>query len=172
VARNRNRKRPRDRRPDRPGDAAALATARSERLEAPEPLTHATPDSELAEAQLALGRPDLAEVPDERELEELAEDIGGGGGGRRGGAGADAIGPAPGGAPASSAGGESLFARLLTFLQGSWHELQRVQWPDRRQVFQATGVVLGFVIVAGVFLGVADVVAEKVVNLILYGHAK
>jgi preprotein translocase SecE subunit len=172
VARNRNRKRPRPRRPPaRPDDSAALATARGERLDAPEPLSHATPDSELAEAQLALGRPELTDVPDEEELDELAERSGGGGR-RRGGdqSGPDGLAPVPGGAPAASAGGESLFARLTTFLQGSWHELQRVQWPDRRQVFQATGVVLGFVIVAGVFLGVADVVAQKLVNLILYGH--
>ena len=53
------------------------------------------------------------------------------------------------------------------FLRGSWRELQRVQWPDRRQVMQATGVVIGFVIVAGVFLGVADFIAQKLVNLIL-----
>ena len=58
-------------------------------------------------------------------------------------------------------------SRLVNFLQGSWRELQRVQWPDRRQVMQATGVVIGFVIVAGVFLGVADLVANKVVQLIL-----
>ena len=58
-------------------------------------------------------------------------------------------------------------ARLVEFLRGSWRELQRVQWPDRRQVMQATGVVIGFVIVAGVFLGLADLVATKVVKLIL-----
>lgn len=62
---------------------------------------------------------------------------------------------------------ESLPARLTGFIRGSWRELQRVQWPDRRQVAQATGVVLGFVIVAGCFLGVADLVASKLVNLIL-----
>ena len=32
---------------------------------------------------------------------------------------------------------------------------------------QATGVVIGFVIVAGAFLGAADFVAQKIVNLIL-----
>ncbi len=58
-------------------------------------------------------------------------------------------------------------SRLVHFLQGSWRELQRVQWPDRRQVMQATGVVIGFVIVAGVFLGVADWVAGKLVHFIL-----
>jgi preprotein translocase subunit SecE len=58
-------------------------------------------------------------------------------------------------------------ARLVGFLRGSWRELQRTQWPDRQQVMQATGVVIGFVIVAGVFLGVADLVASKLINLIL-----
>ena len=57
--------------------------------------------------------------------------------------------------------------RLINFLRGSWNELQRVQWPDRRQVIQATGVVIGFVIVAGVFLGVADLVSTKLMNFIL-----
>jgi preprotein translocase SecE subunit len=60
-----------------------------------------------------------------------------------------------------------MLARFVAFLQGSWRELQRVQWPDRPQVFQATGVVIGFVIVAGVFLGVADLLAGKLMNYIL-----
>jgi preprotein translocase subunit SecE len=62
---------------------------------------------------------------------------------------------------------QSAPARLIGFLQGSWRELQRVQWPDRRQVMQATGVVLGFVVVAGIFLGVSDLVASKLMNLVL-----
>jgi preprotein translocase subunit SecE len=57
--------------------------------------------------------------------------------------------------------------RFLQFLRASWAELQRVQWPDRRQVAQATGVVVGFVIVAGAYLGVADWVAQKVVDFII-----
>jgi preprotein translocase subunit SecE len=57
--------------------------------------------------------------------------------------------------------------RFLQFLRASWAELQRVQWPDRRQVGQATAVVIGFVIVAGAYLGVADWVAQKIVNFII-----
>jgi preprotein translocase subunit SecE len=57
--------------------------------------------------------------------------------------------------------------RFLQFLKASWAELQRVQWPDRRQVTQATAVVIGFVIVAGAYLGAADWVAQRVVDLIL-----
>lgn len=57
--------------------------------------------------------------------------------------------------------------RFLAFLRASWAELQRVQWPDRRQVAQATAVVLGFVVVAGLYLGLADAVAKEVVNVII-----
>jgi preprotein translocase SecE subunit len=57
--------------------------------------------------------------------------------------------------------------RFINFLRASWAELQRVQWPDRRQVSQATGVVLGFVIIAGLYLGLADWVAQKIVNFVI-----
>jgi preprotein translocase subunit SecE len=57
--------------------------------------------------------------------------------------------------------------RFWVFLKACWAELQRVQWPDRRQVSQATGVVIGFVIVAGAYLGVADWAAQKVVDFII-----
>ncbi|HEY2436006.1 MAG TPA: preprotein translocase subunit SecE [Solirubrobacteraceae bacterium] len=141
---------------------------------APDPLEHATPDVELADAQLAMGRPAEPEPEDEADEEEfeleVEESIGRGGGGR-GGAGLDdhptggAEAAVPGSAHAEARAG--IFARLIAFLQGSWRELQRVQWPDRRQVMQATGVVIGFVIVAAAFLGLADLVAQKVVTFIL-----
>jgi preprotein translocase subunit SecE len=167
----RNRKRRNDRRPRRSADDAAgrpgVATARGQRAEAvdetPEPLQHATPDAELAEAQLAAGRAGAdaidPEGDDEQEFDELAEE--------------SAPPPAeePAGTQLSSRGATVPAprgaARLVHFVQGSWRELQRVQWPDRRQVMQATGVVIGFVIVAGVFLGAADWVAQRLVNLIL-----
>jgi preprotein translocase subunit SecE len=163
----RNRKRRSERRPRQPADGTTaqpgIATARAARREeTPDPIEHATPDVELAEAQLALGRPELAgAAPAEDEpiddagfdAEDEALEIPE----RSSGHGREvASAPSPRG-----------LSRLVGFLQGSWRELQRVQWPDRRQVMQATGVVVGFVIVAGVFLGVADLIAQKVVNLIL-----
>lgn len=142
---------------------------------APNPIAHAAPDAELAEAQLALGAVEAgADEPlseDELEAEPVSAEppltpgppaLPGtdGPGGSSGGAAA----PHPVVAPRPWIG-----ARLLGFLEGSWRELQRVQWPDRRQVMQATGVVIGFVIVAAVFLGVADLVANKVVQFVIYG---
>ena len=57
--------------------------------------------------------------------------------------------------------------RAIGFLRPARAELQRVQWPDRRQVFQATAVVLGFVAIAGAYLGLADYVAKEIVEFIL-----
>ncbi len=70
-------------------------------------------------------------------------------------------------APAHRERRQSLPRRAISFLRASWAELQRVQWPDRPQVSQATAVVLGFVAVAGAYLGAADWVAQKIVNFIL-----
>jgi preprotein translocase SecE subunit len=182
MARNRKRaKERRDRRPQPVASRSQLATARSNIGDAlPSPIEHAAPDAELADAQLALGR--IEELEDEPGLEPEEEleptDVGGDGGGATMGGGFDGDGggdmpggsgvplPAPGAAPARPR------ARLLAFLEGSWRELHRVQWPDRRQVMQATAVVLGFVIVAGVFLGVADTVSSHFMNAILIGGNK
>jgi preprotein translocase subunit SecE len=57
--------------------------------------------------------------------------------------------------------------RLTTFLRNSWEELKRVQWPDRRQVAQATAVVVGFVIIIGLYLGAADYLFGKLVDAII-----
>ena len=57
--------------------------------------------------------------------------------------------------------------RFINFLRASWAELQRVQWPDRRQVAQAPAVVLGFVASAGAYLGLADAVAQRIVDFII-----
>ena len=57
--------------------------------------------------------------------------------------------------------------RFINFLRACIAELGRVQWPDRRAVTQATGVVLGFVIVAGAYLGLLDAVFSRLVKQIL-----
>jgi preprotein translocase SecE subunit len=61
----------------------------------------------------------------------------------------------------------NIFSRFGHFLQASWRELHRVQWPDRRHVAQATGIVVGFVAITGGYLGLADYLSSKFVDLIL-----
>jgi preprotein translocase subunit SecE len=185
----RNRKRAKERRNRRPNGAVrteqGIATARPKRgEETPDPLEHATPDVELAEAQLALGRPELTDEPGEEpsasdglgasELEQSDQEELYFGAERTGAEDGDGDRPAEPSAGELAATGATAperrvrsRARLINFLQGSWRELQRVQWPDRRAVMQATGVVIGFVIIAGLYLGLADEVASKIVSLIL-----
>ena len=57
--------------------------------------------------------------------------------------------------------------RVLTFLRHCVDELRRVQWPNRQQVGQATAVVLGFVVIAGAYLGLLDAIWKPIVDAIL-----
>jgi preprotein translocase SecE subunit len=42
-----------------------------------------------------------------------------------------------------------------------------VQWPNRQQVGQGTAVTLGFVVIAGSYLGLMDAIWKPVVEAIL-----
>ena len=57
--------------------------------------------------------------------------------------------------------------RVLTFLGHCVDELRRVQWPDRRQVGQGTAVTLGFVVLAGGYLGLLDALWKPLIEAIL-----
>jgi preprotein translocase SecE subunit len=72
--------------------------------------------------------------------------------------------PSGRGAPGRQPSGAS---KVLNFLKACWAELQRVQWPDRRTLTQLTGIVLFFVVVAGVYLGVLDQIFSKLIQAIL-----
>ena len=157
MARDRQRakQRRRNRQPGSGGPAAGSArtSARDVGLEpteaeldstvAPEPTKHAFPDVEEARmAEAGAGEfeeADSAEPTDPAVIEERAE-------ARR---------------PRRQRG------RILTFLGHVVDELRRVQWPDRRQTGQGTAVTLGFVVVAGGFLGLMDAIWKPLVEAIL-----
>jgi preprotein translocase subunit SecE len=181
VARDRQRAKQRKaRRGANPGPALS----KPHRTEVPGELDHASGEVDEFEASLLTGSGGIeseasdaapvagvdgvaAEHPEELgeegfdELDDAVEEADESGHAPPGGAVPARRGPAPG-APTRRGP-----AKFMGFLRASWAELQRVQWPDRRQVAQATGVVLGFVIIAGVYLGVADQLAQKLVNAIL-----
>jgi preprotein translocase SecE subunit len=71
---------------------------------------------------------------------------------------------APVGQPVKGSG----IGRVGAFLSACWAELQRVQWPDRRQLTQLTGIVLFFVILAGAYLGALDALFSKLVTELLH----
>jgi preprotein translocase subunit SecE len=159
----RHRQRARDRKQQRQGDEQHL-----HRENVPGPLEHGGEVDEV-EASIVAGAGGLAEPVDDDELarEALGGDEGGGGPlrpvDRGGGDGGEGGGGAPGAAGGPKPGGN----RFINFLRACWAELQRVQWPDRRQTTQGTAVVLGFVVVAGAYLGAADAVAQVIIDAIL-----
>ena len=57
--------------------------------------------------------------------------------------------------------------RVIQFLIAVWAELQRVQWPNRQALVTLTGVVLGFVLIAGGYLGLLDAIFNKLIQAIL-----
>jgi preprotein translocase subunit SecE len=129
-------------------------------------LEHASADVDIAEAQLAAGYADESPFDGQEDdgfiaPDELDEDADRVAGPQQGGRRAD------GAAVPAHREHHVPGNRVIGFLQASWRELQRVQWPDRRQVVQATGVVLAFCLIAGVFLGIADELFGKLVDAIL-----
>ena len=57
--------------------------------------------------------------------------------------------------------------KVIAFLVASWAELQRVQWPNRQQTTTLTGIVLGFVVIMGAYLGALDAVFSRLIQLII-----
>ena len=68
---------------------------------------------------------------------------------------------------ARQAGRRRSRGRIFTFLGHVVDELRRVQWPDRQHVAQGTAVTLGFVVVAGTFLGLMDALWKPLIEAIL-----
>jgi preprotein translocase subunit SecE len=58
-------------------------------------------------------------------------------------------------------------SRVVQFLIAVWAELQRVQWPNRQALVTLTGVVLGFVLIAGGYLGLLDAIFSELIQAIL-----
>jgi preprotein translocase subunit SecE len=185
----RDRKRAKQRQQRRPQRTPASAGSEIHRADLPGALEHASGDVDEFDAALVRGAGGVPAPLEDAPLEDgpLAADANGAdelelapaGGGNRGGSGngngialdgsGDAEAALPSDRPqeAPRERRQALPRRAISFLRASWAELQRVQWPNRTQVSQATAVVLGFVAIAGAYLGAADWLAQKIVNLIL-----
>ena len=178
----RDRKRAKQRQQRRPQRTPASASHEIHRADLPGALEHASGEVDEFDAALVRGAggvpAPLEDAPvaadangaDSEELELATTGAGGGSRGPNGnGIALDDSGDAEAALPSEAPRErrQSLPRRAVSFLRASWAELQRVQWPNRTQVTQATAVVLGFVAIAGAYLGAADWLAQKIVNLIL-----
>ena len=68
-------------------------------------------------------------------------------------------------APAVRAPGE--VERRSNFIQESWAELKKVEWPGQSQVIQGTVVVLVACIIVGAYLWLNDQLWKEVVQKVL-----
>lgn len=69
--------------------------------------------------------------------------------------------------PTGAAEGEHRRGRVAAFLVAVVAELRRVQWPDRAALTTMTGIVLGFVVIAGGYLGLLDFIFSRLIRAIL-----
>ncbi|MBA2580786.1 MAG: preprotein translocase subunit SecE [Thermoleophilaceae bacterium] len=69
--------------------------------------------------------------------------------------------------PAAGSEDERRRGRVAAFLAAVIAELRRVQWPDRAALTTMTGIVLGFVVLAGGYLGLLDFLFSRLVQAIL-----
>jgi len=163
--------------PDPGGDPSRPEPSRSEPSAAPakEPAVPPQPDHNgredlLEEAQLEVGAPpadvgqvhvgpeDAPDVEDDPEHFDPAEDH------------PEEDAPAttgPRGHRGEGAGEHADSPRFVQFLFAVRAELARVQWPDRQTLVTLTGVVLGFVLIAGSYLGLLDAIFSRFIQAIL-----
>lgn len=163
MARNRQRAKERQarRRAERDGNGGATANTAGDELARAE----ATPDArarELAQAELQAGAPPSETGRSDTLLAAPA-------------APADAILDEESGdrqyadeplAPQRDAEPERR-GRVASFLVAVVAELRRVQWPDRAALTTMTGIVLGFVVIAGGYLGLLDFIFSRLLQAIL-----
>jgi len=137
-------------------DGATAQPPPPEDLGHPDDVLEDEPDviDEAADRELELEAEEAGAFSDEP-VEEIAPEVATGPRGVRG---------VESGAPAEERQG---LGKVWHFFQNVWAELQRVQWPDRKQVTTLTGVVLGFVLIAGGYLGLLDAIFSRVIDQII-----
>ncbi|HBR17056.1 MAG: preprotein translocase subunit SecE [Deltaproteobacteria bacterium RIFCSPLOWO2_12_FULL_43_16] len=60
-----------------------------------------------------------------------------------------------------------LIDKSRQFLSEANQELKRVTWPARKHIAASTWVVIGLVLLIGVFFGVVDFVFSKLIRIVL-----
>lgn len=123
-------------------------------VEAPEPLDAGTDLAPPAPSRADVGTPDEAAQLSRRERRRLERD-------QKARAKESAARRAP------KQKEERQRGPITSFFVSVWRELQRVQWPDRDTLIQASAVTVVFVAIAAAYLGALDFVFSRVVQLII-----
>lgn len=62
---------------------------------------------------------------------------------------------------------KSFLKRLGEYFKGSWEELKKVQWPDRKATWSLTIAVILFTVFFVIFILLIDVIFQELFNIIL-----
>lgn len=62
------------------------------------------------------------------------------------------------------------FAKMGRSFRDMRGELKKVVWPSKKQIVNNTAIVIGFVAIAGVFLGGLDAILSLLVRLVLQSY--
>jgi preprotein translocase SecE subunit len=87
------------------------------------------------------------------------------------------VGTPPGGTPRAArparTSGEGRKERTgaIQFIHECWAELQRVQWPNRSQLWQATAVVILVCLIVGLYIAALDSVLARVSKWLIDQYA-
>jgi len=61
-----------------------------------------------------------------------------------------------------------MLSRLKNYLQESWTELRRVNWPTRKESISLTLAVIAFSIIIMVFLGILDGIFGYLIKVFVF----
>ncbi len=59
-------------------------------------------------------------------------------------------------------------SKVATFLIDTESEVKKVSWSSRKELISSTGVVIVATVFVAMFIGIADVVVSKIINVLIY----
>ena len=62
---------------------------------------------------------------------------------------------------------QKLPRRIATPFKNMWHELKKVSWPTRKDLTSNTIIVVCFMVLMGVVIGLLDMGATKLIQLLI-----
>ena len=61
----------------------------------------------------------------------------------------------------------NFFKRIGRYFKNMWHELKKVSWPSKKDVFNYSLIVFAFMVVMGVIIGLIDFGSGALIDLIV-----
>ena len=60
-----------------------------------------------------------------------------------------------------------MFSKVKKFFIDAYQEMQKVAWPSKQELIGSTTVVVVMSVIVSIFIGVVDLILNKLVNLLM-----